>query len=380
MQKLTKISNNVNIKEGRTAIDKYVFTLLCSPNSSIKYLSNTVSLPVPICTAIKNELKKEKMIEMKNGVSLTTVGEKIVRQELQIEAFNVQRYKQVIAATSIDWILQELPMLLAIFEKRPEADVTIDQSKCTLETAIKRAIVLMKERCLLNTSLLCLGDDDLVSVTCGLLHRYVFLQQESAFSITVIDKDERIVEYIRYLAKTYQLPITPILHNLSNELPTKLQHRFECMITDPPYTKEGLELFVSRGISSLKKEASMPIFLSYSKKSIEELYDIQKFLIVSGIVITTIKEKFNTYEGAQIIGGVSDLYCLQTTIATKSLIVGKYQNKIYTREQNPRLRKYRCLTCKRKYVIGDKQRYQTIEKLKHATCAVCQGTKFKQLG
>ncbi|MFV0395693.1 MAG: hypothetical protein ACK5LC_15115, partial [Coprobacillaceae bacterium] len=93
--------------------------------------------------------------------------------------------------------------------------------------------------------------------------------------------------------------------------------------------------------------------------------------------ISNIERQFNTYDGAQIIGGVSDLYHLLTTDTMKTIINKEYYEKLYTREFNPRIRKYQCISCKEIHTVGPKQKYETIEILKKKKCEKCQSNKFK---
>ena len=299
----------------------------------------------------------------------------IIRQELKIEAIDIKRYLQVI---SMQKCFELFPNLKNIYLNRPEVDVTIDQSKCTIETAFRRACYLLKKRDNLTGSLLCVGDDDLVSVASAILYDYITHGKGKDFHVTVIDKDDRINDYIAKVSKKYQLPITCILHDLANPMPGELVCKFDCMITDPPYTFNGLELFIIRGLACLKRNKEVSIYLSYPHKPYKDRLQIQEFLTTHNIVINNMLENFNYYEGAQIIGSVSDFYQLKT-IKTENENNGVFTKKIYTREQNPKIRKYQCIQCQRIYQVGLQQMFTTIEQLKDKSCISCSHTKFKLL-
>jgi predicted methyltransferase len=376
---LDTIIKRVQLKEGIKAIEQYVFLLLCYPHSSVQFLSHQLSIPIPIVSAIKKELKKENVVETNHGISLSVYGEKVIRQELHLEYFDVNKYITVLNETKYQWFLEQYPMLEEVYEQRPIADVTIDQSKCTLETAYKRAMFLLQKHTLLNRTIVCIGDDDLVSVACCFLHQYLFNHQTSSLQVTVIDSDPRILKYIHDLATTYKLPLQTLQHNLLQPIHSSLLQYFDVAVSDPPYTKEGYMLFVSRGLSCLKKEDNLLFLVSYPRRPIEDRLVMQKFFTDSGVVIESIEEKFNQYEGAQILGGVSDLYVLKTTKETKPTILDVYQKEIYTHKNNRTIRHYQCMSCKKIYVIGQKQKIKTIEQLKQHLCQYCQGTKFKLL-
>jgi len=373
---LETIYQNVNIKEDITIIKQYVFLVLCYPRISVKELAHHLFLPVPIISAIKNELKKKNIIMNSNGMVVTTKGELIIRQELKIEALDIKRYLQVISMENSHEIFQDIA---EIYQNRPEVDVTIDQSKCTIETAFKRACYLLQKQEIIAGSLLCIGDDDLVSVACAFLYDYITNGNGKDFHITIVDKDVRICDYITEISQNHQLPITCIQHDLREPIPKTLSNKFNSMITDPPYTINGLQLFIQRGLPCLKRNREVSIFLSYPYKSFDHRLMIHQFLTANRIVIDSMKEGFNHYEGAQIIGGVSDFYHLKTIIETEIIDDVAPTEKIYTREQNPKIRTYQCMQCQQVYQVGKSQEFETIEQLKNKACPSCSYTKFKLL-
>jgi len=373
---LESIYENVRLREDIGVIKQYVFLVLCYPKISVRELARHLFLPVPIISAIKNELKKKNMITDQNGIVATQKGELIIRQELKIEAVDIKRYLQVIKMSNYHELF---PTAEALYENRPEVDVTIDQSKCTMETAFKRASYLLQRKETLTGSLLCIGDDDLISVACSFLYAYITHGEGVDFHVTVVDKDPRFIEYITKISEEHQLPITCVFHDLINPMPQKLTKQFDCMITDPPYTLNGLQLFITRGLACLKKNTEVSIFLSYPQKPLADRLKIQTFLTANQIVIDNIIENFNHYEGAQIIGGVSHFYQLKTMIEAEFDDSTVFTEKIYTREQNPKNRAYQCMECQRVYQVGYKQTFATIEQLKNKKCPHCAHDKFKQL-
>jgi len=371
---LEAIYQNVNLREDIGVIKQYVFLVLCYPRISVKELAHRLFLPVPIISAIKNELKKKNMIMDHNGIVVTTKGELIIRQELKIEAIDIKRYLQVISMENSYDLFQDAR---AIYENRPEVDVTIDQSKCTTETSFRRACCLLLKREIIAGSLLCVGDDDLVSVACAFLYDYITHGKGRDFHITVVEKDKRICDYITKISQDYSLPIACVLHDLVEPMPQSLAHKFDCMITDPPYTLNGLQLFIIRGLACLKRNQEVTIFLSYPYKPFTDRLKMQQFLTANNIVVDFTKENFNHYEGAQIIGGVSDFYQLKTIIEAEVVADIAPTEKIYTKEQNPKNRRYQCLKCQRVFGVGYKQEFGTIEQLKKSSCPECSHTKFK---
>ncbi len=89
------------------------------------------------------------------------------------------------------------------------------------------------------------GDDDFLSVTCSLLGR--------PKRVVVVDLDERLLEGIRELSDKYGLEIETYKHNFIYPLPDELQGSFDTFCTDSPHCLGGILLFVSRGVSALKR-------------------------------------------------------------------------------------------------------------------------------
>ena len=326
---LQTVYEKVNLKEDIGIIKQYVFLVLCYPRISVKGLANRLFLPVPIISAIKNELKKKNLIMDQNGIVLTPKGELIIRQELKITALDIKRYLQVI---SLENCHELIPDVETIFVNRPEVDVTIDQSKCTTETAFKRACHLLQKRETIAGSLICIGDDDLVSVACAFLYNYITDSKGEDFRVVVVDKDSRIIDYIAQISQDYHLPIMGVEHDLRDPMTSELTQKFDCMITDPPYTFNGLQLFIKRGLACLKKNEEVSIFLSYPNKPLADRLKMQQFFSNNCIVINSRETNFNRYEGAQIIGGVSNFYQLKTIIE-KELTANAPTKMIYTKEQ-----------------------------------------------
>ncbi|MCS4463875.1 hypothetical protein JTT01_05395 [Clostridium botulinum] len=71
-------------------------------------------------------------------------GKQFVENELGYKGINIKLYK-TLNINHVDKVMERLSLdLNNIFENRPEADVSVDQSKCTLETAIKELYYALK--------------------------------------------------------------------------------------------------------------------------------------------------------------------------------------------------------------------------------------------
>lgn len=117
------------------------------------------------------------------------------------------------------------------------------------------------------------GDDDFLSVTCSLLGR--------PKRVVVVDLDERLLEGIRELSEKYGLEIETFKHNLVHPLPEELQGSFDTFCTDSPHCLGGILLFVSRGVSALKRgteTAGYFVFQTVNEPLLMEFETRQKLL------------------------------------------------------------------------------------------------------
>jgi DNA-directed RNA polymerase subunit RPC12/RpoP len=98
-----------------------------------------------------------------------------------------------------------------------------------------------------------------------------------------------------------------------------------------------------------------------------------------GLVIERLIPNFNEYVGAGVLAGVSDLYVLRATEASRPLIEGEYVGSIYTGQVRPTLRRYACTECGTQVTVGGEAggRYATIEALKQAGCPQCGSRGFR---
>jgi predicted methyltransferase len=226
-------------------------------------------------------------------------------------------------------------------------------------------------------NVLFLGDDDSISLAVGLVGKALSNNNMFARRLTVVEADQRILDHLKTASEAERLNIECILHDLREPLPEKLWRQFDTFETDPPYTTSGAALFVSRGIAGIKSGVGQQGFLSYGAKSPDESFQFAEALIEMGLATAQIIPAFNQYEGASLIGGVSQLIHLLSTSSTYA-IAGHdfYSGPIYTGEASPTVRLYSCMRCGNNVPVGKGQKFETIEKLKASGCPRCGNKKF----
>lgn len=378
---IDEVRERVNLKEGRSVLIKILSIIYLEGAISTKEVARKSILPIPVVTAIKKEFINLKILEQNKGIQLTAIGKSYVENECGFLGLDTPLYKFLLNEEDCRLkLIKELSSEYAnIYDNRPQVDVTIDQAKGTAETAFKRALLCLEKQSLIGKRILCVGDDDLISVAIGLLLKKLYSDTKVIkYKICVFDIDDRYVKYINLLAKEYEIPVECFKVNLKDPLPISFANSFDCFFTDPPYTNDGMSLFLSRGISALKKERGLNIFLSYGQKPIQETLHLEQTILMHGVVISDIYKSFNRYEGASLLGNVSQMIILETTDDMKMLIpdTEKYMNKIYTGELRGNVSIYECKNCKNTFVLGRNSKFQTIEQLKKNGCPNCQQNTF----
>ncbi|GGD77973.1 methyltransferase [Paenibacillus nasutitermitis] len=349
------------------------------PGVSTKELARKTLLPIPVAAAIKKELIKTGVLMQDRGVRCTREGTAWIEQQRGYQGLNKTLHQELMAIDK-DWtsVLKDvLSDLEHIFLLRPQADVQIDQSKCTPETSLRRAVLCLKQHALIGKRILCVGDDDLVSVSIGLLLERLFPGGEHTGTIiTVIDIDGRFLDFISGIAERNKLPIQCCQHDLRKPLPDHLNEQFDCFFTDPPYTLQGMSLFISRGINALKKTKGQPIFLSFAHKSPEYMMAMQREFVRMGLAVSASFPRFNAYEGAEMIANRSQMFILRTTDQTTPEYTEVFTDALYTGEVKQTQRTYRCKQCQQSVYVGMQGTIPTIEQLKNQGCSSCGNDTF----
>lgn len=378
MQKqLQQITADMQLEEHYHTLEKALLALYFHNNCTTKSLAYITDLPIPIVSAMKKEFAKKGW----GKHSLTKKGQLAISQYFQLSGADADLYLQLTTddAFRIEWITQNTSELSDIYDARPTADVAIDQAKCTAETALKRALLALDYSMLFNKRILCLGDDDFISIALAFLLKKI--APHSTTKIVVLDIDRRVLSTISKIAKDYEFPIRTDYYNVQEPLPNGYAHQFDCVYTDTPYTLIGAQLFLSRAINALKPEAMRHVFFSYAKRSYRKQWQLQQGLHTMGFVINSIQYDINTYEGAQILGATSQLFVLQSTEQMTPYIPNhrKFTGPIYTGEIERKSVVYQCMHCQYALTVGTGNQYVTINQLQSSGCPSCKNKKFSQI-
>ncbi|MFW9851910.1 MAG: bis-aminopropyl spermidine synthase family protein [Candidatus Thorarchaeota archaeon] len=369
------IQKNVNVEEGEHGLIVVLAAIARFPDEPMKKIAHESNLPVPLCVAIRNEFINKKLCKRgKVGSYLTKEGEKVLaslsvfNQNLDFTYCDEQE-----KLIPLEKYKKELNIISKFCELRGEPDTSIDQSFATPETSLSRVLLMSHHYDLFRRNFAFIGDSDLTSVALALF-------THSDATITVFDINRRLEEIFYNANKELNKNIRFIEHDLRNPISYEFQDNFDCVITDPPYTREGCSLFLSRGMELLSSNKLSVIYLSFPFKKPREQLEVQKDLHNMNCYISNVYPRFNRYIGAQKIGGVSAFYRLVAVPPLSPIVSGIFEGSIYTGEKTPTVRFYECQNCKKTLEVGYDRKYNTIEQLKKAGCPFCSQKKFVKKG
>lgn len=206
--------------------------------------------------------------------------------------------------------------------KRLKPKRNLDQLPTDTETILKRALFIQEKGDLREKKVLFLGDYDLTSLALALVG--------GAKEIVVLDIDRQLLRVIKQIAQKEKFKIKPFHYDAKQPLPRALKNSFDVIFSDPPYTPNGLRLFLARAIETAKDDPVFYFCYGFSDRARERGLEAQKIISQSGLLIEERLKDFNLYQGAESIGSRSSLYVLKKTPKTKILIAGRFKGPIYT--------------------------------------------------
>ena len=202
----------------------------------------------------------------------------------------------------------------------------LDHVQATPETAVRRALWLDSTYDLAGMVVLCVGDHDLTCLAVG--------QVSPGATVVVVDLHEPTLEFIDHQAMRLGLGIRCLFGDLRFGLPEPALGCADLVFTDPPYTPEGVELFVSRGLQGLGNRASGRVIMAYGYSERQPTLGLraQSAAHRLNLAYEAVLPHFNRYDGAQAVGSSSDLYVWRPTSRTWNAI-GRLDAEagIYTR-------------------------------------------------
>ncbi|HXP18134.1 MAG TPA: bis-aminopropyl spermidine synthase family protein [Streptosporangiaceae bacterium] len=378
------VAEAVGLAEGPSGVRDILRVIALSEPVPASQISRMAELPVPIVTAVCNELRKRAVVDRSRPVRLTEEA----RARLSTSGASLDPACDCCGGLGLR-IPAELAALGTELEQAaagaPPARLELDQTHCTIETKIHRVLRLHQAGALDGTKIVLLGDDDLIAVT---IARFARLTGTAAAirGLTVIDTDPAVLAWTAEQCAGTGVAVEVAEHDLRLPLPEGLAGRFDVACTDPPYTVPGAELFLSRAVAALRPRPGQHVFFSFGARRPAETLRTQQLIAALGLVVRSLTPNFNSYLGAGILAGTSHLYHLRSTDATAPLTGGEYAGPLYTADsRTEQIRPYRCAGCGTVYQVGragpaePRPQWTQISELQAAGCPACGGTTFRPM-
>ena len=391
---LRRVAEAVSLREGPEGVRAIVRAVFDNRQLSTRDLARIVRLPLPVVAAVRGELTERGIfVHGSRGAELGPMGfslaESLFGAELpgpgevssprnEAPAAEVERPDPLNElfpkgeATERSFAIH----LQAMAKTRPDADVTLDQAKATPDTLARRAAYLAKNDLIAGRSILCLGDDDFTSRTIA-----EWCAWQSAYGVKVhagrvmaVDIDKRILDTL-----SGHGGVEVRAWDARDPLPEDLRGAFDVVVTDPPYTPQGAELFLSRALQAVGSKPGAHCVFCFGHSDPDAMRQVQSAISEMGWVITEWLPGFNKYEGAGVLGGISLLAHLIVAEGALPVVEGKYAGSLYTADLRPVTRIYRCGGCRARWEVGAGTRWQTVAELKRTGCPECGADTFRRI-
>lgn len=311
---LTLVAERAQLAESIEGVRSILLIMYRFPSLKNKILSQKTGIAIPTIAAVRGELVKADVIEKRNF--LGEKGRKWVKSNLNL------RYDYDPVPGNFDSTIKDLSeeftyldKLKDFLENRPTPEFALDQSHANLSTVIKKTLYLLKKGDIEGRQIIFLGDDDFISLAVGLT--------QLAKKITVLDIDNRVLDYLSKSVEELSIKNFKVIsHDLREPCSNDILNKYDVVVMDPPYTIEGLRLFLKRASQVLKSNIIInnknysingkKCLLSFGNKPPEEMQKLQFSILDHGFIINEMIPDFNHYKGASIIGQFSHLYYLQS--------------------------------------------------------------------
>lgn len=319
----------VGLAEGEPGVRAVLSALSRLEPVSIRGLSRTVELPVPIVASICGELRKRRVVAEERPAQLTADGRRLFSNG----SLNLKR--PVTCPTCGGREIAVLPDLRRLTSElkriawaAPPPVLDLDQCHCTVETKVRRVLALHEADALVGRRILLLGDDDLTSVA---IRSFVdrFGSGATIAKLTVVDLDPAVIGFVRQHLSGAPFPVEYVKQDLRGPLPPGLGRAFDTVVTDPPYTLAAARVFLSRAAEALDGPGGN-VFFSFGSRRPEAAFHVQRTMLELGFVIRRLVRDFNEYVGAGVLGGTSHLYHLTATRELRPAVTGRFDGPLYT--------------------------------------------------
>jgi predicted methyltransferase len=319
----------VGLAEGERGVRAVLAAVARLEPVSTRRLARIVDLPVPIVASVCGELRKRGVVAEERPTQLTPLGRELFAAgglELHRPATCPKcAGRGLVVQAELTPLLEEMKR---IARAAPPARPELDQCHCTPETKLRRVLALHEADALVGRRVLFLGDDDLTSLAMERVVRRLG-STASIARLAVVDVDPAVVEHVSRALADAPFPSLCLEHDLREPLPLALRGAFDTVVTDPPYTAAGADLFLARAAEALDASGG-DVFFSFGSRRPGVALLVQRRIVEQGFTIVLLQRDFNEYVGAGVLGGTSSLYHLSAASHLHRPAADRYDGPLYT--------------------------------------------------
>lgn len=203
-------------------------------------------IPFPYAVKILRELQSAGYVNFEGDTTrLTARGETLARE---VGAYAAPTLVcPTCGGSGSVWgeLTAQYDKFVEIFKASPTSqDQDLNQGEMTPESLYRRLAWELTLGDVVGKKIVVLGDDDLASIALGLTRK--------AAQITVLEIDSRLCNYIEQVSRRENLSLRVVQQDLTKQLSPEFCGAFDTFVCDPPETRDGLLLFVEKGLTLLK--------------------------------------------------------------------------------------------------------------------------------
>ncbi|HYP41504.1 MAG TPA: bis-aminopropyl spermidine synthase family protein [Chloroflexia bacterium] len=380
---LKRISDAARLRQGPRGVEsvlRAIFDTQHDPTTVLtdRLLARVSRMPVPVISAIHQELEQAGVLEPGSELRLTNDATRVLTERWgwhlspAVESASCPNCEGTgVAPTGAQW-----EGVLASLRRHTKA-VPEGGRRATPEANLRRTAYMHGLAALSGKDVLVIGEDVSVSAAIALAGKVLSASGRLARRVVALHTDERALTRLRDIAVAEGAIIGLVTHNLYHPLPKDLQGEFDTVIVDPPYTLRHLALYVSRAVEACKEEKGR-IFLSYRSLDPDERLGVQRTLLDMSLSVEQLTPGFNRYAD----GALTDFYYIRLTEESTPLIDGEYTEPVHPAQEHPVLNTYVCSSCHSQVTLvsDDKADIWAEQKvLNKAGCPTCGGSTMEPI-
>ena len=243
---------------------------------------------------------------------------------------------------------------------RLEEDQALDQKYVTEETILKRLTVIFEADLLDERRVLVLGDADLTGLGLSVIG--------NPSEVLIADIDRRLSEILFDANLDYDLPVRFLYHDMRIKMIEVLKNQFTLIIAEPPQTKAGMIVYLSRAIECIVKGVNDAIFFSVPRSGEIRKYFEQILMDMDMEIVAC--HKINKYIGDY---AETDFLQLKTSRSSKAAYTGHWLNAFYEREESMTDKPFRC-RCGKIFNLGGE--FRDYEEMIEKGCWNCDNKEI----